>query len=446
MLKKKILIIIILLLQINSFSLSAFCDIDQNESKSNPICSESPEKIDNYIEDMVYLISLIPSNKTEYKNIDWLWSKALDTVLWAVWISLVVFTDVWWEFFSNFFVIFKDQAIVRDWTKIVGLKWYISAKAIDNINEGSLNQKVKNIEQIRDFTKNSPNFFISLEWDSYKDLYRFLWRNQQIFERIFFSVVVRWEFPDDTLQYIEDNWSTSTINKEKILKMANYLETTYKNINCNTTWEDFIKKVKDIVCVYWKDKTQEAIDNINCNYDRLRKALYGEASDGKCGSIQLKPALSGNERIKLNWETDLKKWFWKVIKQFDELKNVKTKLNEYKSDIWQMFESQPIYQEKIPPKQEPTKVDKDLLISNLENASNIVIEDDDKIGKKLIEVDTSDFTHNITQQAVEVSKNIFEVSKLIDGAWIDYKESAAWKATDTCLNQSPFIWDCKNDN
>jgi len=449
---KKLLIILTIIGFITTNTYGFFCDNNGgaiDDTQKDPICEQTPQVIEEYIQDMVYVISLLPVSKNEYKNIDWLWSKALDTINWAYQTTEQIFSDFWTDFFSNFKILFQDKQIVRDRLKILNLKEYISNKVIKNM-KWSMNNNVdeETLKKIRQYTDQKKSFVIKFKWNTFKEVTNYIWTNQQAVEDIYYNITRQWNDSKDASRNTKSKEWIFEINQEHINELSKAIEQAYYKdgqiANCNTTWDSFIWKVKEVVCTYWDKKTDEAIERSQCNYDRLRSVLFWEqnGSSWKCGNVQpVKEAIPLKDRIKFN-----PYGLGKIENDAKEMVNFLTwTFNDTVKWVGDLFnsKSQATSDVQVPITQEPSQLYKNMLKVNLYQAANRTNTALDQVNDKLSKVESSRYTHDMTRNFTNISQKVFKLRKKIDGAWEDYEDSAAWKLTEACNNQSPYIWECK---
>jgi len=443
--KKLILIFSIPIFITTSFSFT--CNEDWNSidnSPKYPICENTPNVIENYLSNITYIINLIPKwEKQKIKNIEWLWNSTLNTVIWAYEISENIFTDFGTNFFANFLILKEEKYIVRDWTKLLWIKNYISKKMLNKIKSININSNIPadNLEKIKNLISNNNSFVLKFYWTSYKELYNYIWSNQQAVEDVFFHLVVKNDDNFDLVKNVKNNWRYD-INQEHLNFMINQLKNAYKpwwkTPSCDTTWKQALDKIKYIVCNYWKKKTNEALDRFSCNYKRLRNALFWEHNEANCGSVQLKPFVPLNQRVKIYWINKIMK---DARERYEEIKN---RLQEYDNQISDTMKTKKLNSNLwVSIEQKPFNIDKNMMLTNLSDISEKIIEEKNTLTKKLSDIEPSRTTHNITLKIVNIAKNLYIIRKNIDGAWDDYEETAAWYMTETCNNQSPYVWKCK---
>ena len=448
---KKLIIIFAIISLVSTNSYGFFCDSNGwaiDNSQKDPICEQTPEVIEEYIQDMVYIISMLPINETKYKNVEWLWSKALDTVGGAAQTTEQIFSDFGTNFFSNFFILFQDKQIVRDRLKILNLKEYLSNKVMKNI-KWNLNNSIdaETLKKIKQYTDEKKSFVIKFKWTTFKEVTNYIWTNQQAVEDIYYNITRQWDDGKDATKNTKSKEWIFEVNQKHINELSKAIEQAYykdgKIPNCNTTWDSFIWKVKEVVCTFGQKKTDDALERFSCNYDRLRAALFWEqnGSTWKCGNVQPAKMIPLKDRIKVNPYS-----LWKIEKDAKEMAHFLTwTFNDTVKWVWDLFNSkaEATSDVKVPITQNPSKLYKSMLEANLAQAANDTNTALDQVNDKLSKVESSRYTHDMTRQFSIIWQKVFKLRKEIDGAWEDYEDSAAWKLTEACNNQSPYIWECK---
>ena len=419
----------------------------EDESQKPPICDQTPKVIDQILEDETYVINLL-KNSSDNKDAEWLGSKALGTVVWAYKTSEQVFTDFWTDFFSNFKTLFEDKYIVRDWTKLLWFKQYISTKVLDSIQKKSLNQLIDKdtLEKIKEYTKEKDTFVLEFNATTYQEAYNYLRTNHQALESSFYNTNIKWDANYEVKWKINSKSVIFKPNQEHLEKINNEIKKAYfinwAKPSCNNTWDEFIKKVKEVVCKYGKKKTDNALDRFSCNYKRLRNALYWEQNDvAWCGTTKLAPFVPLDQRVKFEW-------MWKIQKMAEEMKNFADKAKAIWKEVGEMMKTKKVSSQMwIVVDQQPTEIAKNRLITNLWDSSSDILRERDSATKMFTNIESSRYTQHITTDIVKLSHKNFDVRVKVDNddgtAW-EYDESAAWYATQACLNQSPYVWDCKN--
>jgi len=448
---KKIVLFIILSTFLYWVSLWWFCDKTPPKIPPKPdVCNASPEWLENYLENAVYIINKIDTNKkTQWPS--WLWSQAWQTPVWAVWVT-TFFSVAWlWNFFQNFYVIFEDNHIVRDWVKLINFKQYITKYFLQASWNGILNKNIENLDEIKNKVKQTDSFILTgWNFKTYKETLKYIWNNQVLIEKIYFEEVVNWwiwNIKDiennknikDIIASIKDN-TKYTINKNKLQKLISNIRKTYyenwQKIECSSTWADFIKSIHNIVCNIWADKVSEAIDRFSCNYERLKYALNLGGSEWNCWSVKIKDWIPLKDRVKINWLTKAKanlKELWKVISD-----KISAKIHDWLSDLFQSQKTNTTYTSK----HNVSNLELDTLKNKLESIDTKIKDDKDNVNSVITHIEPGTFTHNTTIMFPEISQKIYQIRKIL---WISNndKDTILDNTATACENQSPFGGKCR---
>lgn len=439
---KKILFFLVIIPYFFSVSLWWFCEqTSMDIPEKEQICYSSPDFLENYLSNVIWIIS--KSNVSSKNGVDWLtwlWAKALQTPIWAFVVASHFATSWLWNFFQNFLIIFEDTHIVRDWTKLINFKQYLSNYFLNAGWNAILFENIDNFNSVRNIIVSSDYFLIKFSWiEKYWDLFKYIWKNQVLLEKIYFDIVKKWDFNYDKVLKKFENSSNFELNKQKIDEIVKKIKNEYYinwiKIECDSTWDEFIFAIHNIVCNVWAEKTNEAVERFQCNYDRLKSVLWFGWSVWNCGSVKQKDWISLNERVKIDWLGQSKeelKELWKVITKKIPWK-VKAGLNELfleKQDFWKDVQIKNV--------NNVAKIWEESFINDIVLISEKIIEDKNQVNSAFVRVEPWDFTHNTTILFPQISKKIYDI--------IDKIESNVWVLENTstaCENQSPFGKKCR---
>lgn len=448
---KKILLFTILSITLSWFSFWWFCERTASSEADKPeICYSSPDWLENYLESAVYIINRIDVTQKAQWPI-WLWQQAWQTPVWAAWIS-VTFALYWlWNFFQNFFVVFEDKHIIRDWIKLIDFKQYITKYFVRASWNGILNKNIDNQSEIQNKIEQSKFFILKWQVKTYTDVLKYVWANQLLIEKIYFEEVVGWWIWDitnnNTNSTIEDiaqklNISSNyTIDNNKLQDLISQIRNDYykewEKIECSWTWRNFLKAIHNIICNIWATKVQEATERFKCNYERLKYALNLWWSNWNCWHVPIKDWIPLKDRIKF-------KWLWKIKDKIEELwkilsQSIPTEVNDWISDLYQTENRS--YTEIPTNSIDKEKIKKAKLRGNLNRVWNTIIEDNNEVNSAITNVEPGSFTHNTTSTFTNISHQIYNARKNI---WINNDKDTIFDNTATaCENQSPFGWKCR---
>ena len=448
---KKIVLFIILSSFLSWISFWWFCDSNQTQEPPKPdVCNSSPDWLENYLENAVSLISKInTSKKAQWPS--WLWSQAWQTPVWAVWVA-TFFSVAWlWNFFQNFYVIFQDNHIVRDWVKLIDFKQYITKYFLKASWNGILNKNVYNLAKIKSQIKNSDSFILT-GWNlkTYWETLEYIWINQVLIEKIYFEEVVNWWIwviknikTNDTIKDIMDNMKDNTkytIDKKKLIKLIWIIEKTYyqnwKKIECSSTWSDFIKAIHNIVCNIWADKASKAIDRFSCNYERLKYALWLWGSEWNCWSVKLKDRIPLKDRVKINWGEKAKENLQELGKVISD--KIPAKIHDWLSNLFQSYKTDTQYKSK----HNINNLELTTLKNSLKDIDKKITNDKDNVNSLITHIEPGTFTHNTTIMFPEISYEIYQIRQIL---WIDNnnKNTILDNTATACENQSPSGGKCR---
>jgi len=441
----KIVLILILILTIN-FSYWFTCNNDwtaEDNTKKAEICEKTPDVINNYIQDYKYIISIIWNSWNNNEDKEWLWWKVFNNIWWSYKTNEEIFTDFWIDFFNNFKILFEDKYIVRDWTKLINLKQYITKKVSNSVLSLSLSNTIEKnkLTQIRNYIKQKDSFIIPFIWNSYKELYHYLRVNQQIVEYIYYNIIVKWDEKVDLEKKLKNRWDEFWISKDHLNSFVEKIKKDYfkewKTPSCNKRWDSFILKFKEVVCKYWVHKTNTAIDRFECNYRRLRNALYWENTNiAWCGRNKIITEPVQNRIVWL--------WQWKIQKTATEFKNFIDDTEKLWNNIADMFKTEEVTSNiQVENTQRPKEIFKNMLITNIANTSEELVKAKATSAQDFTNIEASRYTHNITKQIVEAINKSYKIRVELDWADNWEEDSTEWYLVETCLNQSPHWGKCK---
>ncbi len=437
-----------------------YCDWNTDWAWAKPpICYNSPEVVNKYLQDMVYVIWLTSNVSPTDSWLGALWNKLKDTWIWSLGVATMFASNGVWNFFQNF-VILKEMNpdVVRDRVKITNFQQYITQKALKIASEWLLNQNINNRikERIINYTKWKSSFVISFYWSTYKDLFKYLWDNQLIFENIYYDKIVLKENIGDIENNILNKNIGISINNMQIENLGKKFN-VYKT-ECSTSWDDIKKDVKHIICSIWWDKLSKANARFHWNYRRLLYVLWlwGSADKSyaqKYWSVALAKTLSGsrfkakvkvewiwnlsygNKNIKNGWNPDtaslnqmskdLKKYSW-LLNWIKEIWSYFTNIKTYKTLKWN-----------ISPADYAIESQAEFINNNLTS----VINDYNDVTTNLAWVEPWKATHNITLLFPQISKQIDDIIKKV---WksVSTPGTIYKNIEKTCQNQSPNKWNC----
>ena len=278
------------------------------------ICSATPEKLTNYFSSIINLLNKAKSsNPTNNWWLVWLWQKTLQNGIW--WASILLFFTFDWlsNFFQNFFVIFHQSYIVRDWVKLINFKPYLTNKFLELWKNGwlykPLSDKIKS--SLKEQEKSNIFFVLKFVWNNYKDFIKYLRKNQLALEELYFKIVVNKEISncnnlDSTfIKEIEPLLGDFPISKQNLQKVCTFFKTAYLQSN----WQEFIcdKSLKETKKELSKLKNFSIISSdtakrFKCNWQRLKNALFWSTISPECQNY---------------WSVKLVKWWhvgikWKI--------------------------------------------------------------------------------------------------------------------------------------
>lgn len=450
---KKILLFTILLSFLAWVSFSWFCDATPTQTPPKPpICNNSPDWLENYLENVSYIVDKIDISKKE-KWPSWLWSQTWKTPVWAVKISRFFISNGFSSFFQNFYIIFEDNHIVRDWTKLIDFKKKINKYFLQANWNSILNKNIDNQKEIQNKITQYSTFIVKWNFKTYKEVLKYIWINQLIIEQIYFKEIVKWWISNindiknnDTIKDIISNMKDNTqytIDQNKLKKLIIQIKNTYykdgKKIECSSTWGHFIKAIHNIVCNIWSDKTDKAIDRFECNYNRLEYTLGLSGNEWNCWSVQGKDWVSLKDKIKVNWlwETKSKtQELWKIISD-----KIPTKINAWLSSL---FQSQGNEETNATDnmKHNISNLKLEQLKSKLNTTADTITEDKDAVNSMITKVEPGAFTHNTTKTFPQISNQIQQIRKKIWGS-NNGKNTILNNTATACENQSPFGGKCR---
>ena len=420
-----------------------------NGSSKAPICTSSPDFIDKYFSNNINILNKISWESNSSSNAYFaLWSKTLQTTLWSVWISAMFWVSWMWDFFQNFYILKEDPNVVRDWTKIINFKQYITKKALLGSRKWILLNNVP--QNIKDQINSSNSFiFGTYNIHTYTDLFSYLWNNQMAFEKIYYDKIVLLNNREEIINSIISTYTWEEQNIEHINNIISEIESNYfkwdEKIKCNHSWNEFVDAMKNITCNLWWDKLSKASKRFSCNYNRLLYALNLWWSEWNCWSVKLKKEfISLTGRLEANVSIE---WFWKIISN-----NIWWWIKHWISSTWNWMKK--IWNIILHPVDNLTKnnttkyniinwwnstiINNSYFDDQIKNIQKqIKIDYDNTI--KLTKIEPSKVTNGITPLFPEISYNIYKIIKKIDDEsnWI-YELTAK-----ACENQSPFVWDCR---
>jgi len=463
MIKKILVFISILFLTTYSFAF----DCSKNwqaidNSPKPPVCEQTPQVIETYISDNIYLINLVASWKPNYtKDVKGLWSKALNTLN-----TLTITSDVLQSFFPNFFgnfqILFEEKFIVRDRVKLINFKEYISTKVNSSLDKGWLNESLSQEEltQISKYIKIKDSFFLVFKWSTKKELYKYLWKNQILMETIYYDLIVEkkdknqviWEIKDkiQAEEWILENHLNAIVNKVKNV----YFSNNGSLPACSTSYQEALNKIKVIVCKYGVKKVDDVSKRFKCNYNRLKEALWmwTVSNNYNCGSAQLAPNIPLKDRVKVNvswWE-----WFTDAVTEIvntarnttEEIKNTfDEEAIKKRAGISDSFNKQQDANTAMNIKvtQKPAELYKNMMITSIKQTSDKVIKNRDLMTDKLQKANSNPYGWWVTQKFVKLSKKIHKIIKKIDGDKLGSEWTIADNLGQACENQSPYVWNCR---
>ena len=268
-----------------------------------PICFRSPDALNKYFSTIINVLNKVKSTNPQNSWwLKWLGEKTLQNGLgWAS--ILLFFTLDWiWNFFANFFVIFHSYYIVRDWTKLINFKPYLTNKFLQLGKNWWLYQNIPSntLESIKQLFKENPYFL--LIWDNittYADFIKYLWKNQLAVEELYFKALVSKDISNCSslnttfIKNIEPLLGDYPINKDHVNQLCTILRNKYLNwweeFKCDTSIQDFLKSLNFIKNLW--EKSKWATTRFECNRQRLKNALFWiEFKDPKCekyGSVKV---------------------------------------------------------------------------------------------------------------------------------------------------------------
>jgi len=479
MFKKIVFLISFIIFSLPFFWFALDCsNLGQNKTKP-PICTSSPEVINKYLQDMVYIISLVNNAKSNSSWLWALWNKIKDTWLGSLWVVTMFSSNGVWNFFQNFSIIFKDTHfsiifkdphIVRDRVKITNFQQYITKKALKIASKWILNQNIENIKEIINYIKWKDSFIISFNWSTYKDLFRYLWKNQLFFEKVYYDKIVL----KDNINTIESNIISDNkknnlnyiVNSNSLLNLDNKLK-VYDTKECNTSWNDFVADLKHVICTIWWDKLSKANKRFKWNYRRLLYVLNLWWSDDKkhaddkkyaddFWSVAYVETWVGRNRLKfkakVEWIWTLSYWntkdwdpnWWTTDKE--SLKKIAKDLKKYSwilgwiKEIWSELNPSNWNKNKnfkVSPVDYAITKQIDFVNTNLQ----AVIDDSNDVKTMLAWVEPWKATHGVTLLFPQISKEIDNIRNKIGKTVTD--DGTIYKNIEkTCQNQSPQRWNC----
>jgi len=422
-----------------------------------PICYNSPKVVNKYLQDMVYIMSLVSSKKSNSSWLWALWKKALDTGLWSLGVATMFASNGVWNLFQNFLIIFKEPDVVRDRVKITNFQQYITDKTLKIASKWMLNQNIKDLTKIKNYIRWNDSFIISFDWTTYKELFIYLWKNQLFFEKIYYDKIVSKE----NISFIENSIVSNIIkNNSNFVVNSNSLMSLDQKFNvykteCNTSWADFQADLKHVICSVWWKKLKKANKRFTCNYSRLEKALFGIWSGWNCWSVKLvEKAKSWSERFKSKvkvewiwtlsyWNKDIKNWWNPDTASLNQMsKDIKkySWLWNWIKEIWNNYANMFDYTEiwmNVSLDDYAVKKQENFINSNLQ----AVIQDENTVWVDLAWVEAGKATHNITLLFPQISQQIDKIRQKI---WKSVSENGTiYKNIEkTCQNQSPQKWNC----
>lgn len=463
MIKKIIVSMYILFLL--SFSIAFDCSKDGqaiDNSPKPPICEQTPQVIETYLSDSMYLINIASNWKPNYtKDVAGLWSKALNTLN-----TFEITNNVLWTFFPNFFwnfkILFEEKYIVRDWTKLINFKEYISTKVNSSLSKWWLDESLskEQLTNISKYIKTKNSFFMVFKWTTKKELYKYLWKNQILMETIYYDLVREKKDKNKVTSEITDKiQGEEGILKEHLNNVVNKLKSTYFSNNwnlpsCSTSYQQALQKIKIIVCKYWVNKVDDISKRFKCNYNRLKDALWlGTVSNNyNCGSVQLAQNVPLKDRVQVNvhgleWLKRASEGILKAVNNAtEEIKNAfDEEAIKKRAGISDSFNKNQDVNTAMNIKvtQKPAELYKNMMISSIKQTSDKVIKNRDLITRKLQQANSNPYGWWATQQFVKLSKKIHKMIRKIDGDKLDDEWTIEDNLVKACENQSPYVWTCR---
>ncbi len=462
MFKKSIIYLFLVLFSFPFLGFAWYCDWDISwAGEKPPICYSSPEIVDKYLQDMVYVISLVSNAKSNSSGLWALWKKVWDTWIWSLAVATMFASNWLWNFFQNFIIIFKWPDIVRDRVKITNFQQYITKNALELSSKWILNQNISNLTAIKNYIKLKDSFIIEPDWiTTYKDLFKYLWQNQILFEQIYYEKVVLKDSVNainhNVISTLLSNWYKFPINSNALFYVGNKFD-IYNKYNCNTFFDDFKKNLKHIICSVWWKELSKANDRFKCNYNRLLYVLeLWPKPKNQCWSVAIAKWIPLSKRVKSkvsvewiwtlsynnewiqNWWTedtqalnqmskDLKKYSW-LINWIKEL------WSELNPSNWKAYKT---FTWNVSPADYAIAKQTDFINYNL----NAVISDYNEVKNITNWLEPWNATHWITTLFPQISQQIDEIRQKI---WksVSEKDTIYKNLEKTCQNQSPQKWNC----
>jgi len=447
-----------------SIILISFLLISQTFAIENEICNQSPQLLDNYFSSIISILDQA-TNKAQNQSswIKALWAKLAQTGLWAIVIASIFWLEgTFSNFFPSFIIIFHQSYIVRDWAKLINFKKYITKTALELARKWALEENLpKNIKtQLEQISQN--NIYILYKTSSlkninnYENFLKFIYNNQIKVENIFFKAITS----------IQLNTTFSGTNNDFDPKKINLLYNKLKN-----TYKPWGKEVKcELIVKYDFKKFKNITKRFDCNFQRLKNALFGTKFE--------------NKECENYWNVKLVKWWhiwvkWKISVQgmgkilIDATTETWAKLidtSKFKTDIFnQIIENLSHIKNNIKNLREslkikkitPTKINLEKVplnnfIDEINTITQTVSQSSQQASYILTKTDSTSFTFNLLPKIPNTSYYIWKSICTIDskypwcedssqkGIYFNYPEKGIYQnLVETCENQSPFQWNCR---
>ncbi len=439
---------------------------------SSQVCNSSPQILIQYFSNVLSLLEKTNSsapNKTLKEKWQALWKKEVKEWLWNFrLLSLLSINWLKFDFMSSIYILTHERYIVRDWTKLVNFKNYISKTYEDLAKKHVIDVNIpkwllgwiKSTIESNVFFIHKPN-----NLKTYWDVIKYVWDNHQDVENMFFKLVMYKE----KIKLKELIQKPYPVDKNHYNELYNillnaYLDSDKKEFQCDKNVDKSLKRIKDVFKI--SKKSKKAIERFKCNYKRLKAKIFWYPA----------PNCSKKSLTK-SWHLELKskasaEWVWKLFldsitetgtklintmnfhpekdfleQPFRKIKNYLIKKIYLKTkDKWNKFQHKTV---------ETPNIWWESFVNEIDFLSKKIIAQKLESSRLLIKVDPT-FTHDIAPKFTEISFRIWKAICMIDSKhpwcddsvnrWIKFTIPKRWiyqNLVETCENQSPFIWDCR---
>jgi len=418
-----------------------------------PICNSSPHELTDYFSSITSVLNQLDINFTTNSS-SWfwaLWEKIAQTWAWTIALFMTFWIDGFLHnIFPSFKIIFHEPYVVRDWVKLINFKKYITQTFLKAASKWILKEKIpsQTLEKIKATIKSNPYFLHEPEFQTYQQFFKYIRTNQQDIESLYLLIIPR-------IVNKPSLTTTFPINQQHLADIAKkfnkYLDSNYKEYQCDIDLQKAIKKIKEIIKLSKKSKW--AVDRFECNYKRLKNVLFWTPFNWNCWNVKL-----------VEWRHIWVKWQIKVQGAWKILVNAVTNDGKKTFDTsnfnpsfrfsWKLWNN---IKESFDSKTSETnfaKYSETKFINEIKIITTNIKNQKEKASTILLHV-SSEFTQNLTPQFPTLSEKIWIWICTIDTKypWCNNLPSNTknklpqkWiyqNLVETCENQSPFIWRCR---